>query len=204
MVAAIVLAAGRSARYGSNKLLLPLEGEPIVRATVRIVLGSRVNEVVVVLGRDAREVSGALAGLGVREVVNPDFASGMSSSLRAGVRSLPPGAGAAVIVLADQPTLRSDAIDAIIQSWRSSGSSIVAPRFNGERGHPVLFDRRMFGELLAVSGDRGARDLIASDPARVELVELTSSPPLDVDTPEDYRRLLENLERGRGGGVRGV
>ena len=194
MVAAIVLAAGRSSRYGANKLLLPLAGEPLVRATVRIVLASSVNEVLVVLGRDAPEVSEALAGLGIREVLNSEFASGMSSSLRAGVRSLPPTAGAAVVVLADQPTLRSESINTIIDAWRSSGSSIVAPRFSGERGHPVLFDRRMFGELLTVSGDRGARDLIASDPARVEVVELPSAPPMDVDTPEDYRRLLRNLE----------
>jgi molybdenum cofactor cytidylyltransferase len=192
VITAVVLAAGTASRFGSQKLLAPFGGATLVRRTVENVLASQVSEAVVVLGRDGREVRGALAGLPVRFVTNPDFRSGLSSSLRAGVEAIEPSTLAAVIVLGDQPGVTAAIIDQLIEEGRRSGRPIVVPEYAGVRGNPVVFDATMFAELRAVEGDQGARGVIARDPARVATVSFPFDMPADVDTPEDFARLNES------------
>jgi molybdenum cofactor cytidylyltransferase len=186
MIAGIVLAAGASRRFGSQKLLASVGGVPLVRRTVARLLDASLDEVVVVLGSDAAAVGAALTGLRVRAVTNVAYATGMSSSLRAGVDALRPGTDAALVALADQPGVGWEIIDRLIDRYRADRSAIVAPLYRGGlRGNPVLFDRSLFDELRAVSGDEGARSVVARDPGRVALVEFAEEMPGDVDVPED-------------------
>jgi molybdenum cofactor cytidylyltransferase len=189
VIVAVVLAAGAASRFGSQKLLAPFHGAALIRRTVENVLASRVSETVVVLGRDGEGVRRALAGLPVRFVPNPDFRSGLSSSLRAGVEAVEPSTLAAIIVLGDQPGVTPAIIDQVIAEGQRSGRPIVVPEYAGARGNPVMFDAAMFAELRTIEGDHGARAVIARDPARVATVCFPFDMPADVDTPEDYARL---------------
>jgi molybdenum cofactor cytidylyltransferase len=189
VIVAVVLAAGAASRFGSQKLLAPFHGAALIRRTVENVLASRVSETVVVLGRDGEGVRRALAGLPVRFVPNPDFRSGLSSSLRAGVEAVEPSTLAAIIVLGDQPGVTPAIIDQVIAEGQRSGRPIVVPEYAGARGNPVMFDAAMFAELRTIEGDQGARAVIARDPARVATVCFPFDMPADVDTPEDYARL---------------
>ena len=195
MIAGVVLAAGASTRFGGQKLLAPLDGTPVVRWSVQALLDAGLAEVVVVLGRDAAGVRAALAGLPARCLVNPAYAEGMSTSLRAGVGALGNVVRAAVLALGDQPRVGAAVVRALCEGYRASRQPLVVPSYAGARGNPVLVDRSLFGELLAVTGDEGARGVIARDPARVHRVEFPFAMPLDVDTRAD----LERLRRESGG-----
>jgi molybdenum cofactor cytidylyltransferase len=183
-IAAIVLAAGRASRMGSNKLVAELDGEPIVRRTVRAVLASRARPVIVVTGHEADAVRSALAGLDVIFVHNPDFADGMSTSLRAGVAA----AGAvdgALICLGDMPRLEAAHFETVLDAYRAgSPEDIVVPTFDRKRGNPVLWPRAYFAEIAALSGDVGARALLDRHGENVRLVAIDDPAILvDVDTP---------------------
>jgi molybdenum cofactor cytidylyltransferase len=193
-IAAVVLAAGRASRMGTNKLVAELDGEPIVRRTVRAALGSRARPVIVVTGHEADAVTRALAGLEVRLVHNPDFADGMSTSLRVGVAAAGTVDGA-LICLGDMPRLRPAHLDAVIDAFRAGDpAEIVVPTFDRKRGNPVLWPRCYFAEIAALSGDVGARALIDRHADHVRLVAIEDSAILvDVDTPA----ALAELRRGR-------
>ncbi len=197
MIAAIVLAAGASRRFGAQKLLAELHGKPVIRWTVEHMLDAEVNDVVVVLGRDRDKVREALEGLDVRFVVNEQFASGLSASMRTGVQALTADTKAVVIALGDQPTVGCDVVDTLVERYRQTGKPIVAPDYRGMRGNPVLFDASLFSELEAVRGDFGAREVIARDPLRVACACVDCDPPEDVDTEEELERLAEKWEEAR-------
>lgn len=186
MIAGVVLAAGASRRFGSQKLLVPVGGVPLVRRSVERLLETSLDEIIVVLGSDAPAVAAVLAGLPVRTITNVAYATGVSSSLRAGVDALGSATKAALVALADQPGVGADIVDRLIERYRAGGSPIVAPLYRGGvRGNPVLFDCSMFDELRAISGDEGARSVIARDPGRVALVAFPEAMPGDVDVPGD-------------------
>jgi len=193
-IAGIVLAAGRASRMGENKLVAELDGEPIVRRTVRAVLGSRARPVIVLTGHEADAVTRALAGLEVRFVHNPDFADGMSTSLRVGIAAAGTVDGA-LICLGDMPRLRPAHLDAVIDAFRAGDpAEIVVPTFDRKRGNPVLWPRCYFAEIAALSGDVGARALIDRHADHVRLVAIEDSAILvDVDTPA----ALAELRRGQ-------
>ena len=196
MIAAIVLAAGASSRFGEQKLLMPLDGKAIVRRTVENVLASRVQHVVVVLGWDADAVRDALTGLNVQCVVNSGYRDGMSTSLRVGVDAVP-AAEAVLVVLGDQPGVTPAILDRLVATYRDSRKPIVVPVYaQGGRGNPVLFDASLIPELRAVTGDQGAREVIARDPARVAVVTFPMPTPPDVDSRADYEALLRRLPAG--------
>jgi molybdenum cofactor cytidylyltransferase len=188
-IAGVVLAAGLSRRMGQPKLLLDLGGAPILRRSVQQILSAGLDEVVVVTGPDAAPLAAALAGLAVRRAQNPDPAAGQAGSVVAGVAALGPDVEAAVLALGDQPTVSPDVIRALVAAWRATGRPIAAPVYRDGRGNPVLFARDVFPELLALTGDTGARTVIAADAARVTLVPVDAPMPPDVDTPEDLARL---------------
>jgi molybdenum cofactor cytidylyltransferase len=188
-IAGVVLAAGLSRRMGRAKLLLPLEGRPVIRITVESVLAAGVAPVVVVTGTQHRELAEALAGLPVTLVNNPAPEAGQAGSIRIGIRALPHDTEAVCIALGDQPFVPSRVMTALLAALRTTSKAVVAPRYRDGRGNPVLFRRETFAELLEVSGDQGARSVIERDPSRVALVEFDDPMPQDVDTPEDYRRL---------------
>jgi len=192
-IAAVVLAAGASSRMGEPKQLMPVGGRPMVRRVTEAVCAAGLGQVIVVVGAHAGAVQQAVDELPVETVVNANWIEGMSSSLRAGVLALRPEIRAVVIVLADQPALTPDLLRALAVCYQKTGSQIVAPYYGGQRGNPVLFDRALFPELLALGGDRGARELLVRREQEIERVE-TNDPMLlaDVDTREDYQAIPAN------------
>lgn len=195
MIAAVVLAAGASRRFGKQKLLAPVQGRPLVRWTVDEVLASGVERVVVVVGREAAGVRAALEELPVAVCENPRYAEGMSTSIRAGIDALDPAVEAVLVVLGDQPISRT-ILERLLRAWRASRLPIVAPSYRGQRGNPVLFSSSLFDELRRLEGDRGARALVGRSPGRVLLVPFPHPPPPDIDTPEEHAAHARTLARG--------
>lgn len=189
-VAAIVLAAGGSTRMGQPKQLLPVGGRPMVRHVTEIVCAAGLHQVVVVVGAHAEAVGRALAGLPVEIVVNEAWSGGMSTSLRAGLRALRPEIRAALIILADQPALTPQLLQALVDHYWVTGASVVAPFYRGQRGNPVLFDRSLFPELLALEGDRGGRALVVRHEQELGRVQVDDPAVLlDIDTHQDYESM---------------
>jgi molybdenum cofactor cytidylyltransferase len=186
-VAAVVLAAGQSRRMaGPNKLLATIDGKPLVRIAAESALKSSASLVRVVTGNLADRVGVALDGLAVERVHNPDFAEGLSTSLRAGLSGLPEDVDAAIILLGDMPGVDAAAIDRLIAAFDpANGALIVVPTSSGKRGNPVLWSSRFFPDLAAVQGDTGGRHLIGSNPEAVVEVEIGAAAGLDIDTPEE-------------------
>lgn len=196
-VAAIVLAAGGSSRMGQPKQLLPIGGQPMVRRVTEAICETGLVQAVVVVGAHAAAVTAALAGLPVDIVANEDWAGGMSTSVRAGLGALGPEIQAVLIALADQPALTPDLLRTLVARHQASRALISAPFYQGQHGNPVLFDRQLFPELLAVEGDRGGRALFARYQGQIECVEVDDPAVIqDVDTLEDYEKTLD-LPSGR-------
>jgi molybdenum cofactor cytidylyltransferase len=197
MISAIVLAAGRSTRLGRSKQLLPLGGLPLLAHVLRNAAAANLDEVVLVLGHNATTIAGAVGDWGQRIVVNPDYAAGQSTSLRAGLAALDPRSEAAIVLLGDQPQVTRPIIDAITDTYRATGGPIVLPTYGGDRGNPVLFARLLFPELARLTGDEGARSLLATHAAEVVPIPVSDSPPpRDVDTEEDYAALVASWPAG--------
>jgi molybdenum cofactor cytidylyltransferase len=195
-IAIVILAAGTSSRLGRPKQLLPLGGEPLLRHSIRNAQASRADEVLLVLGSRAAEIQAAVGELGHRTVVNPAFADGQSTSMVAGIDALDGNVQAAIMMLGDQPTVSTATLNALIERFKRSPSAIVQASYDFKPGNPVLFDRSMFPALLAVTGDRGARDVIKQHRDALVLVEMEQSAPPDVDSDEDYA-VLKKLWNNR-------
>ncbi len=184
-IAALVLAAGRSRRFGAvNKLLAEIDGTPMVARVVTAATASKAATVVVVTGHQAAKVRAALAG--AEFVDSPDYADGLSASLRAGLAALPDDIDGAVVCLGDMPRVTAALIDALIDAFDpAAGAAICLPTHRGKRGNPVLWARRFFAEMAAVTGDTGARHLIGEHADVVCEVPCNNDAVLvDVDTPE--------------------
>ena len=191
-IACIVLAAGRSTRMGAaNKLLAAVGGRPMVRGVVEAALESAARPVLVVIGHQGEEVRAKLAGLDVTFVVNADYATGLSSSLKAGIRAVPVDCGGALILLGDMPRITAQHLDEMIAVFeRGEAANIVVPTHQGQRGNPVLWSASLFAEMLQLGGDVGARGLMAKHADRVHEVDPgTDAVLVDVDTPEALARL---------------
>jgi molybdenum cofactor cytidylyltransferase len=196
-VAAILLAAGRSTRMGSeNKLLAEIGGKPLVRIAAEEALRSKARPVVVVTGHQQERVRAALKGLELTIVHNPDFADGLSTSLKSGLMALPDQAYGALVLLADMPRVDAKLIDALIGAFDPArGALVVVPTFDGKRGNPVLWSRRFFSDLMALQGDVGARHLIGSYADAVTEVPVSGNSVLtDVDTPDALRAARAAVE----------
>jgi molybdenum cofactor cytidylyltransferase len=193
-VAAVVLAAGRSTRMGGpNKMLAELGGKPLVRLVTEQALASTASPVIVVTGHQAEDVEAALAGLNVTFVRNPDFASGLASSVKTGIGAVPADAAGAMVCLGDMPLIDAKLIDKLIGAFSPErGSLIVVPTSDGRRGNPVLWSRRFFGELMGLSGDIGGRHLVDHHSEAVVEVPVDGDGAfLDIDTPQ----VLEVVQR---------
>ncbi len=188
MIAGIVLAAGLARRMGRQKLLLPLQGKPVVRWAVERI-APHAGDVVVVTGQDDAAIREALAGLAVRFAVNPSPQSGQGSSIAVGVAALKPWTRAALIALGDQPRVPDAVVPALLAALERTGKAVVAPVYRGTQGTPVLFAAEVFAELRGLTGDAGARAVVDARPERVERVSFDVAMPPDVDTPEDFAKL---------------
>jgi molybdenum cofactor cytidylyltransferase len=197
-LAALVLAAGRSTRMGgANKLTAEIGGRPLVRIAAEQALASKARPVIVVTGHQRERVEAALAGLDVTFVPNPDYAEGMSTSVKAGIAAVPAQADGAIVCLGDMPQVDVRLIDRLLAAFDpEKGALVVVPTMDGKRGNPVVWSRRFFPELAALGGDIGARHLIASYPEAVAEVPAAGRAALvDVDTPDALKELKAEIER---------
>jgi molybdenum cofactor cytidylyltransferase len=191
VITGIVLAAGTSSRLGRPKQLLELRGKPVVQHVIEAALTAGLDEVVVVVGHASNEVAAAVPmDDRVRVVTNPDYPEGQSTSLRAGLRAAGPRTLAAVVLLGDQPGVRADAIVALVDGWHSGSGPVVQASYGGRPTHPILLDRSVWHQVAEGAGDEGARSVLAEHPGWRSTVEVGGDPPEDIDTEEDYRRLL--------------
>jgi molybdenum cofactor cytidylyltransferase len=195
-VAAIILAAGKSTRMGEAKQLLRLGDGTVLGQTIENVRRSRMDEIVLVLGSSAEAIRRQLPISlleGLKVVINPAYAQGIASSLRAGLSALDAQIAAALIVLADQPFVRPQTLNQIAQlahQHRSSRAQIVIPSYRGVRGNPVLLDRSVFAEVMALQGDVGCRAIFGNHTERILNLEVEDEGILlDIDNYEDYERL---------------
>ncbi len=188
-VGAVVLAAGGASRYGELKQTLPWQNTTLVGYAVDVARHSDVVETALVVGARAESVAAAAGGRATRVVHNPDWEQGLSTSVRAGVQALSEGADAALFMLADQPKVTSAVVDALLQRYYETLAPIVVATYGGRRGNPTLFDRCLWPELMEVAGDQGGRALIEKYRDVAQFVEVGEAAALDIDTPDDYRRL---------------
>jgi molybdenum cofactor cytidylyltransferase len=189
-IGAIVLAAGKSTRMGEPKQLLRLEGKALLEHTLGNVRAARIDDVVLVLGFGAEAIRQQPAVEGVKIVVNEAYQRGMASSLSAGLAALEPHTNAAFIVLADQPFVRPATLDQLIEQYQRSGAQIVIPIYHGFRGNPVLLDRSVFPEVMALSGDIGCRAIFGDHLGGIVKVAVDDiGILLDIDSKEDLAKL---------------
>lgn len=194
MIAGVLLAAGRSSRFGGDKLLAMLGGRSVIERSATAVWAA-VDELLVVMPVEHQALESALTTVAHRRVMNPDARGGMASSIACGIAALPANVEAAVIALGDQPLVRADVVRQLVQEWRASGAPVVAPHYRDGRGHPVVFGRECFGKLRMLEGDRGAAAVIQSVADRVRLVRVDDDAPVDVDTPEALAALARDASR---------
>jgi molybdenum cofactor cytidylyltransferase len=185
-VYAVLLAAGRGQRMGGpNKLMADFSGTPLIRQVADVMVASRLRATVAVVGHQSQRVQAALAGSGVRLVENPDYVTGLASSLKAGVRALPPDAGGALIALGDMPGVTAKDVDRLVDAFlEARGTSIVRATHGGKRGNPVVLPASLFGDVMELAGDTGARHLVETSDLPIIDVEIGEAASLDVDTPE--------------------
>lgn len=191
MIAGVILAAGASSRLGTPKQLLPLDGRPLLQHVIDVAATVGLEPIVVVLGYRAADVEAALRlPDDARIVDNPDYSEGQSSSLRRGLAALEPDVGAAAILMGDQPRIRPEAIRDAVETYRRTGAPVVRTHYRGRPGHPVVLDRSAWPALMAETKDRGARGVLAAHPEWVVPLDRDEDPPADIDTREDYDRLI--------------
>lgn len=193
LIAAIVLAAGRSARLGRPKQLLELEGRPLLQHVIDAVAESSVDEIIVVLGHEAHRIERSIVlPPHARVVVNPSFGQGQSTSVRYGLDAVSRDADAAVFLVGDQPRITREIIDQVIQAWRESPLPATRAFFNGTPGHPVVVARSNWDAFKASRGDTGGREAMDAGAVDVLEVEFEMEPLEDIDTWADFHR----VERG--------
>ncbi len=186
-VAGIILAAGTSSRLLESKQLIQWRGKPLVLHAVEAAMNGGLDPILVVVGEDEEALRVLFKDYPVRILCNPEPSRGQSSSVRVGIESLGEEIEAAIFLLADMPLITGDVVSALVHEHRSTLAPTIAPRADGQRGNPVLFDRSVFSLLKDVSGDRGGRAIFEQYPPHY--VEWDSSVLFDVDSPEDLERL---------------
>ncbi|MCL5994847.1 MAG: nucleotidyltransferase family protein [Chloroflexi bacterium] len=200
-VAAIVLTAGTSSRYGANKLLLPFGHGTIISTVVATLAQTPAQPILAVTGHDRAEVEAALTGLAVTFVHNPDFQAGeMLSSIQCGLAALREAGDApqaALIVLGDQPLIQRRVVEQLIVAFGQGCGELIAPRHHlaGQRGHPVLIARQWWDAALALPAGSNVRHLLqAHRDVLTHIIVDTDSILVDVDTPEAYQAAVRSSE----------
>jgi molybdenum cofactor cytidylyltransferase len=194
MICAVVLAAGQSRRMGVQKLLLPIDGQPLIARVVDQVLSGPAERVFVVVGADAAAIVAALAERPVHFVYNPAAEGAMLGSVRCGLQALPPECAAVLVVLGDQPDIGAAVMAQLVEAFRAGRGGIVVPVHRGRRGHPLLFAIRYRDEILRTYDDSGLRGLLQAHPDDLYEVAVDGPGVLeDLDVPEDYRRAEKKL-----------
>ncbi|GGG13692.1 nucleotidyltransferase family protein [Paenibacillus abyssi] len=198
-IGAVILAAGMSTRMGQPKQLLPLAGKPLFRYAVNTAVTAGLSPIVLVAGKHAAELRNHTVDLPELEVIeNRDYASGMASSLRLGMKAITGRVDAAIICLADQPFVPELVIRKMMEHYNAcqkEGIRIIRPAYDGVPGHPVLIDKELFHEFEAIQGDEGGKAIIKRHYARLKLVSFEKSEwGKDIDSPEDLEEMKKSFD----------
>jgi molybdenum cofactor cytidylyltransferase len=193
MIVAVILSAGESSRMGRPKALLPVDGVRFIEKIVNALRSTRVGEIVAVLGHNADEMRQKISDLPVTIVVNPDYKQGQLSSLIAAIRNIESGekhrVDAILVHLVDHPYINADLVNVMIDRFYETKKLIVVPRHQGRRGHPVIFSRALFPELLAAPVDQGAKTVVhAHRDQTLEIDTDDAGVTVDIDTPDEYQK----------------
>lgn len=193
-IAGIILAAGASKRMGAVKLLLPFGRSPLLERVLDNARRSMLEPIIVVLGHEAETIRQRINFKRAQIRLNPEYHTGLSSSLRVGIQSLPKETDGAMFLLGDQPLVSSKTINCLFEVFHQHASRLIIPTYQGKRGNPVVVPRSIFNAVQQITGDTGARVLFHRLKEQIREVEV-SDPGihLDVDTLEDYRALLSLL-----------
>ena len=191
MIAAVILSAGESSRMGRPKALLPIDGQTFIEKIVGALRQAGLQNIIVILGHDAEAMRQKIAHLPVTILVNPDYSKGQLSSLRVAIRHLLANerCSGLLVHLVDHPYIDAALVNLLIERFEDSGKLIAVPRFHGKRGHPVIFARSLFDELLNAPEDQGAKAVVNAH--RDETLEIETEDEgitLDIDTPDLYRQ----------------
>jgi len=186
MISGIILASGFSRRMKTEKLLLAVDGTPMVERVIQAARASLLDEVLLVYQNEDIKKAGEKHG--IKTVYNECAAAGQSASIKIGIEAASPGTDGFMFLVGDQPFLNAAVINTVIDAFNREPHSITVPVYNGKRGNPVIFPATLKNNLLALEGDRGGRVIIETMPARVKLVTIEDERlGTDVDTEEDYK-----------------
>lgn len=192
-ISGLVLGAGASTRLGQPKQLLPFRGTTLLEWVVSQAREApALDEVVVVLGRAADEIRNRVDFGNAKVVDNPIFGDGCASSYRAGIGAIDAKSEAIMILLGDQPGISYEAIDGVADVFRAGGHQIVLASYRGRKGHPMLFAKPLFDKLVGLHGDKAAWKLVDANPDLVAVADLDVPFPEDINTREDFERLLSS------------
>ncbi len=192
-ITGIILAAGTGSRMGRAKQLLPYGATTLLGQVVQAAKASAIDQIIVVLGHEAKKVEEETDLSGIHVAVNHRYKEGQSTSLTTGLATIDWDCSGAMFLLADQPLIDRHIIDTLIMAWQTSEKKILIPYCNGIRGNPVIIDRALFEAVSEIKGDRGARVLFDQYPEQIEKIDIQNPAILmDVDTEEAYHRLLRS------------
>lgn len=196
MISAVVLAAGMSKRLGEPKQLLPIENRVMIEVVIEKLLQVEIDEIIVVLGHRAAEIKEVLAEKEVKIIYNPDYYLGQSTSLHSGLQAVSIKADGILCMLGDLPLIKASTLDYLIAEFRQGDELIILPEYNGHRGNPVIFDHRLRTKMLEVSGDQGARQLLANYREQSKRVTVEDEGVIfDIDTKDEYQKLVNKLQQ---------
>ncbi|WP_432408730.1 molybdenum cofactor cytidylyltransferase [Wukongibacter sp. M2B1] len=185
MITGIIMASGFSKRMKRNKLLLDLDGSPVIERVIKAIKESNVDNVIIVY-REKRVKEIGIRN-GVKVIYNDSAELGQSQSMKLGVRYSPPETEAFMFFVGDQPFLNAVTINRLIEAFKEGKYPIVVPKYNGKRGNPVIFSSELKGELLNIEGDKGGRSIIREKPSDVKIVNFSDETiGKDIDTWEEY------------------
>jgi molybdenum cofactor cytidylyltransferase len=197
-ISGLILGAGASQRFGPPKQLLPYRGTTMLGWVVdQAQRAAGLDEVVVVLGRAADQVREQVDFGDARVVENPVFGEGCSSSYRAGIGALNSASAAIMIILGDRPEVTFEIIDRLANEWREQDAPIALCSYQGRKGHPMIFAKSMFAQLMDLHGDKAAWKLVDANASLVQEVQLDIPFPEDINTPEDFERLVTTAHTGK-------
>lgn len=193
IISGIILAAGKAKRMGKQKLLLPFRGSTILENVIETVTSCKsIEEVIVIYG--AAEIIDKVGKYNIKTVYNPIAEEGQSTSVIAGVKNSNPRTMAYMFIMGDQPFISPYMLEKLIDIWKQNVLSIIVPRYNGKNGMPTIFSADFRKDLMNITGDKGGRDVIKANPDKVKYVDMDDAMAgFDVDTPEDYEKLLKQI-----------
>ena len=195
-IAGVVLAAGTSSRMGVNKMLLKIDGETLLRRTVRRAIAATLDPVIVVLGHEADQERGELSDLACEVVLNRDYAQGIDVSLQAGLAAVPAQSVAAVVILADMPFVTASMISTLVERYRESSAPLVISDYSGVYAPPMLYDRSLFSELKAMKAEGCGKQVVKRHQSEALSVTWPAATLMDVDAPLDYERVKAEFGKG--------